>query len=348
MPSVQPLEKIDIVLSMYNQEKLIERVLFGIFKSTTTPFHLILVFDGCTDRTKPRALAYTKKRKPPLLYKLTTRDAPNVFETRANNIGFRLAENRYMITLQDDMVVKEYGWERRLTYPLRAFGDVLAVTSRIAQDIVFFDEEKEEYTNRAGRELSTLPRTIFAVRDIINRGPVAFRMDYLKSLNFLNEKYAPCMLDDADISLRAWRQHRWKVGAFWIDYDSRIEWGKTRAKDSSMPLWRSNTKNKLRIMEDHGEYITSGQKHSENIEIPEENIDYCRRRPLLFSILFHLQAPRRYDMHDAKNAIRAPIRAAKQAIKPLLLSLLQKLGFRNVQRKGIKRSLFPFLYSKKK
>jgi len=35
----QKMEIIDIVLSIYNQEKLIERVLYGLFKNTTTPMN---------------------------------------------------------------------------------------------------------------------------------------------------------------------------------------------------------------------------------------------------------------------------------------------------------------------
>ncbi len=131
----KPLEKLDIMISIFNQEEIIERVLYGVLKNTTTPFNLILVFDDCTDRTKPRALAYIKKTKPRLLNELIVKDTPNLFELRANNFGFRLAKTDYLITLQDDMIVKEFGWERRLTFPLRKFDDVLAVTARTAQDI---------------------------------------------------------------------------------------------------------------------------------------------------------------------------------------------------------------------
>ena len=135
MPNVKPLEKLDIVLTIFNQENLIERVLYGLFKNTTTPFDLIIVFDGCTDRTEKRARAYIKKHASRHLRELITTYAQNVYETRANNIGFKMVKADYMITLQDDMVITEYGWERRLTYPLRKFGDVVAVTARAAQDI---------------------------------------------------------------------------------------------------------------------------------------------------------------------------------------------------------------------
>ncbi len=230
--NIKPLTHIDIVLSVFNQENLIERVLYGIFKNTTTPFNLIIVFDGCKDRTEERARRYIKKCASRHFRELITTHAPNVYETRANNIGFKLAKADYLLTLQDDMVINEYGWERRLTYPLRKFDDVLGVTARIAQDIETMEGGVHVYKNRMGRELGTLDRDTFAVRDVLNRGPVAFKMEHLRAMNFLSDAYAPSDLDDADISLRAWKEKKLKVGAYWINYIGEKHEQQTR-------LWKS-------------------------------------------------------------------------------------------------------------
>ncbi|HEY4503952.1 MAG TPA: glycosyltransferase family 2 protein [Candidatus Paceibacterota bacterium] len=277
---VKPLLKLDIVITIFNQEEIVEKVLYGIFRNTTTPFNLILVFDGCTDRTKLRALKYLRKAKPSLLQELIVRDTPNLFELRANNFGFKLARTDYLITVQDDMIIREYGWERRLTYPLRKFDDVLAVTARVAEDIdkIGFDMQKQ--INQMGRELNTLPRNIFAVRDVINRGPIAFRTDYLREIGYLNDKYAPGALDDAEISLRAWLQKKWKVGAYWIDYYSNQAWSKVNAKDSTMNAWEFHKKNKARIYEDFREYLDSRIKHDENIKIEEKEVDYIDNKTI--------------------------------------------------------------------
>ncbi len=286
---MDPLDLIDIVISIYNQEKNIELLFYTLFLHTTTPFQLILVFDGCTDASKDVALRYIEHFKPRLLKKLIVRETPNLFETKANNVGFKLSDAEYMITLQDDVFINETGWERRLTYPLRKFDSVFAVTARIAQDIEKMSLEEERYMNRMGSELGTLPRDVFAVRDVLNRGPVAFRMSYLRTLNFLNESYAPCNLDDADISLRGWNEHRWLVGVFAIRYFSPLEWGKTRAKDSTMDVWGSNQKNKIQLMQDHGAYLATGEKHDREYIIPETEIDYRSKYDLVKivkSILF--------------------------------------------------------------
>lgn len=280
---ITPLPYLNIVLSIYNQENLVERVLRGIFNNTTTPFTLILIFDGCTDRTEERALAFIKKSNPKLLRKLITDHAPNVFETKANNIGFKKVQADYMITLQDDMVVNEYGWERRLTYPLRKFDDVLAVTARTAQDLGTLEgnlEEQNYFTHAAEYAKGTLSRNIFAVRDTINRGPVAFTMKHLRALNYFDEAFSPSDLDDADLSMRAWLERNLRVGAFSIDYISRSNWGKARSKDSTMYAGSHIPRNAARLKERYSEYLLSGKKHSQDIPIPESEIDYISGRPV--------------------------------------------------------------------
>ena len=349
---LKPLKKLDIVISIFNQEEIIERVLYGVFKNTTTSFHLILVFDGCSDRTKPRALAYIRKAKPRLLHELTIRDTPNLFELRANNFGFKLAKTDYLITLQDDMIIKEYGWERRLTYPLRAFDDVLAVTARTAQDIQEIGQEGERYMNRASRELGTLPRDIFAVRDVICRGPIAFRTDYLQELNYLNDNYAPGALDDADLSLRAWIQRKWKVGSFWINYLSKQAWSKVNAPDSTMKAWDSWRRNLIRISENFNEYLASGIKHTQDYHIKEKEIDYVvRSQPFAERIRWASHYPLRLDKRSIKMAWRKNKRKTLETVKKPIMGMI---GFvfgprlrKVAAEQGLKKVLVLFLREKK-
>ncbi len=300
---IKPLIQIDIVLSIFNQENLIERILYSIFKNTITPFNLILVFDGCTDRTKPRALKYIKRYKAKNLKELIIADAPNVYETKANNIGFKLAKNEHMITLQDDMVINEYGWERRLTYPLRKFEDVLAVTARIAQNINDLTNINNEYTDSIGKELNNLSRNIFAIRDVINRGPVAFNMYHLSKLNYLNENYAPSDLDDADLSLRAWEKYKLRVGVYYINYISPLYWSKGRSNESTMNVPVSIKRNSIKIMNDHKDYLETKIKHNDNILILEKEIDYLSSRYSINNIFYIFCRPYRINRKATKYII---------------------------------------------
>ncbi len=346
----KPLDTLDILVTIFNQEEIIEKVLFGIFRNTTTPFNLILIFDGCSDRTKPRALAYIDRVKPKLLKELITKDTPNLFELRANNFGFKLAKSKYLITLQDDMVIGEYGWERRLTYPIRVFDDVLGVTARIAEDLKPMENWNQQYINRVGRELGILSRDIFAIRDTINRGPIAFRVDYLKELNYLNDRYAPGALDDLELSLRAWKLKKWKVGTFWIKYTSKLEWSKVNSSDSTMKAWDSAKRNERKIVEDFNEYIVSGMRHGEDHILGENNIDYVKGGENVWSSLYWFtKYPLRLDKRVIFNrlkvirnrlveAIKYPImRSIQLVISPELSELIKDEGF----KRGIKTFLAP-------
>ena len=107
--------------------------------------------------------------------------APNVFETKANNIGLREAVGDKVIIVQDDMIIKEFGWNMRMEKPFIAFDDVFAVTARTAHNWVKNPNSihygmKEDldncwcdvvlHTDHAQRE--NTPRDIFAVRNSVN------------------------------------------------------------------------------------------------------------------------------------------------------------------------------------
>jgi glycosyltransferase involved in cell wall biosynthesis len=271
-----PLKRIDIVISIFNQEKIIERILGGICRNTITPFNLILVFDGCVDQTKPKALAWLEKNRPAHMLELITRDAPDVYETKATNIGLKLGTEDYIITIQDDMEIQEKGWEVRLTYPIRKYDDIFSTGAYIAHDIDFdaFTPELQRYKRGRGRKYFNARRDTFYIRDIAMRSPVAFRADYLRKLNYLNEEYAPCTFDEADIQLRAWEKFSLRSGLFRVDYLSKPSWSKSKSKDSTMNEGGSRVRNVERIRVDHAAYIAKKESHPEERHITASEIDY--------------------------------------------------------------------------
>ena len=78
----------------------------------------------------------------------------------------------------------------------------------------------------------TNDRNIFRIRQCINRGPLCLDMNKVKQLNYLDETFAPCDGDDADLCLRA-SLNDWKCGVLQIDYLSDLRWGTSRVKANS-------------------------------------------------------------------------------------------------------------------
>ncbi len=320
---VKPLERIDIVISIFNQEKIIERILAGVCRNTLTPFNLILVFDGCVDQTKPKALAWLEKNRPAHMLQLVTQDAPDVYETKATNIGLRLGKEDYIITMQDDMEIQELGWEVRLTYPIRKFDDVFSTGAYIGHDPDFedFKPPVEKYRNARGRKYFNANRGVFYIRTIAMRSPVAFRADYLRKLNYLNEAYAPSTLDEADIQMRAWEQFGLRSGLYWIDYLSKPSWSKSKSKDSTMNESSNRLRNIERIREDHADYFRRKESHSEDRVVPESEIDYpagfnrsaLRRHLIVSNIIFFL----RWSDEKARRVMRRQAQRGRRLLTAL-------------------------------
>ena len=116
-----------IILTVHNKDWLIEKVLEGIILNTRTPYELIIVIDGCTDNSEK--VVWDTLLSTPVDWKLLY--APDVFETKANNIGLKAAKGDKVIIIQDDMIVNEQDWNLRMEKPFKVFDDVFAVIINI-------------------------------------------------------------------------------------------------------------------------------------------------------------------------------------------------------------------------
>lgn len=259
-----------IILTVHNKEWLIQKVIEGIVLNTQHPYELIVVIDGCTDNSEQ--IIWDTLSRTPVDRKIIY--APNVFETTANNLGMKIAQGDKVIIVQDDMVIKEPGWNLRLEKPFKSFDDVFAVTSRAAHNWIANPNSKHlgmsedldgcwcdiiEHVDHADRKHG-LFRDIFAVRCSVNRGPLMIDHEDLKKLNYLDESFAPQDMDDHDLCYRAYKELGKVVGAYWIDYESHDSWGGTRVTGSPAPwLFKAHHKNTKIFYERHKDLINTNR-----------------------------------------------------------------------------------------
>ena len=269
------LGPVSIVLTIHNKEQLISKVVDSILRCMSNHVsELIVVFDGCTDRSEYFFEEALKKRKLRTL-NVIRHYADNVWETKANNIGLRSATGKYVCIIQDDMIVKEKSFDQRLIKPLIKFEDCFAVTGRTAHNVTF-DKSKSslEWTSLVGRdnpvENSVLlqfdttffrklarkvgiydpKKYIFSIRDVVNRGPLMFDADRLNRLGFLDEHFQPLTLDDHDLCFRAYKQYGWICGSYYMKYLSDDSWGGTRRNDTVRKIVQdAEEKNKKILIE---------------------------------------------------------------------------------------------------
>jgi len=260
------INKHSIILTVHNKGYLLPQVLNGIKINTVGDYELIVVLDGCLDNSK-EIITFFKDDNPNI--NIIVIETPDVFETKANNAGLKLATGDIAIIIQDDMVINEQGWNHRLTKPFRDFDDVFAVTANCAHNWEINQNSKHILsTENNGYEWSdilrhvdhanrnTIPRNVFAIRQCVNRGPLAFNYSDIKSLGFFDEAFAPLDMDDHDLCFRMFEKLNKVVGCYWIDYISEPSWGGTRVNGQTAD-WQllSNQKNTRIVFERHNNKI---------------------------------------------------------------------------------------------
>ena len=237
---IRPGEIVDsIVLTVHNQEGVINDVLSGIENNTDGEYELIVVLDGCTDNSEKDVLNYVNNSS--LKYKTDIKYTDNIFENRANNIGLKECTGKYVTIVQDDQVINEKGWNTRMHKPFQTFDDVFAVTGLTAHNLMpnpnsihlGMEEDLDNcwcdiLDNVDIAQQRTISRDVFAVRGSANRGPLMIDLEDLKQLNYLDEAYAPQQLDDHDLMFRMRKELGKVCGCYWIDFTSDPSWGASR------------------------------------------------------------------------------------------------------------------------
>ena len=196
-----------IILTVHNKEWMINQVLDGIVSNTEGDYELIVVLDGCTDKSFNVVEDFFYGKDINHLIVTT----PDVFETQAHVlVSDRGGE--YVIIVQDDMIIRER-LECSYAKTFRCFDDVFAVTARTAHNWVFNPNTQhlgmEEDLNNCWSDIcfhtdhaerSTIPRDVFEkIRNSVNRGPLMIDHEVLKKLDYLDEKFSPQDMDDHDL-----------------------------------------------------------------------------------------------------------------------------------------------------
>tara|TARA_Y100000310_G_scaffold293621_1_gene323347 strand:- start:9918 stop:10769 length:852 start_codon:yes stop_codon:yes gene_type:complete len=277
--------KYSVNLTIHDKGFLLSRVLESIKDFTTDEYEIIAVLDGCADNSEEVLLKFIQ-RNPQISIKVFK--TPDVFETKANNVAARNSSGKFIAIVQDDMVMNERGWNERLAKPIEMFDDVLAVTAKTAHNYIANPRSTHAFlkqnldncwcdilmcddpvSSRDGASTfanpSRIPRNQFVIRETVCRGPLLLDHSKLKVLGYFDEAYAPQNMDDHDLCYRAYKEHKWVAGIYWVDFMNDPEWSATKTHDSSrVPSWlyRVHHKNTRLCFARHRDVIL-GPKHNE-------------------------------------------------------------------------------------
>jgi glycosyltransferase involved in cell wall biosynthesis len=253
-------KSITCLLTTHNKQDLIQSVCNGILDNISElTEQIIVVFDGCNDKTEEIAINSLKTFNKKLDFIYTD----DVFELRANNAGLKIVESNYVILIQDDMIVKEKNFDKRMLSPFQNFSDVFAVTSQTAHNNRILGNNLI-LDNPADRRQG-YPRDKFAIREIANRGPLMYNYSDLVTLNYFDEELYPNSYDDHDLSYKAYEKLNKVSGLYWIDYQSEPQWGTGRQKNIDMHV-RAHARNS-KIIIDRYSHLLNGEIKNEDRDL---------------------------------------------------------------------------------
>lgn len=267
---------ISVNLTVHNKDLLLEDSLERIKKYTKSNYELVVVLDGCTDRSEQildNWISNNSQVKTKKLY------ADNVFETKSNNIAAKASEGDFIFIVQDDMLINEDGWDLRMLKPFQKFKDVFSVTSKTSHNWIF-----NQNSQHVGLEnippgiwsdvlihvdhahYQNTPRDVFEIRDSSNRGPLVINHEDLEKMGYFDEIFSPQEMDDHDLHYRMAKQLGKVTGIYWVDIICDPQWGGSR-KNGHTVQWALDSchKNQRIIYNRHSDVLNRRRKESRKL-----------------------------------------------------------------------------------
>ncbi len=266
--------KSSIILTVHNKDLLLWREVLPKLKVMTDwrDTEIIFVLDGCTD-TSEAVICTFCQRNPRIKYKILVTD--DIHETCANNFGIKASSSKYIIILQDDMVVNEPNWNNRILEPFERWNDVFAVTANCAHNwmhnkdsVGIKDGWSDLLTHIQHANKTNTDRNSFAIRDSVNRGPLAIDRNLLESMGYLDEAFYPCDSDDHDLMYRMHKKMPGMVcGYYNVEWYSNPEWGGTRDSEGKQKQWAldAQIKNTQLLYDRHKDIMNTHQFENRTI-----------------------------------------------------------------------------------
>ena len=227
--------KFTIVVPVYNQEKLILQNITSIINNTLGNYEIIIINDYSNDRTLELLNNFFVNYEPInsnfKRIRIIDTNWP-LFETKCDNIGFKLSKAKFVLEIQADMQMVLKGYDQILSKPFNKIQNLIAVSGRCAH---FFDYIND--SDGAGKLGINIEKSIkelnvkknnFYIFDTCNRGPLLIDNLKLMEMNYLDEKNYFLDNSEHDLMLRARLIKNYICGYFPIDFKAPLKHGSTR------------------------------------------------------------------------------------------------------------------------
>ena len=226
-----------IVIPIHNQESIIINNIESILINTAMHnYEIIIILDSCDDNTENLLIDYFKdiKNERFILFNkiLILRSEIPLFETTSDNLGCFCSKGKYILEIQADMEMTQYGYNIQLLKPFLKRNDILGISGRCCHNFICnkgIGKLGLDILKPIG-EIPNLDINSFYIGETCNRGPLLLDNNKLKELGYFDE--CNYFLDDSDHDLfaRGFLQKKWVCGYVPIDFNSPLINGSTRKK----------------------------------------------------------------------------------------------------------------------
>jgi len=244
--------ELSLVIPVHNQADIMARTLDSVTRNVSGLHEIIIVADYCTDRTHAvcvEALEIISVRREICQAIIISQDTP-VFETTCDNIGFCIAQGEFIIEIQADMQLNDFGFDQRLVSALKNYGDLLGVSGRCThrfnsiQGVGKLGERIEQPLSQ------NIDRSKLYMYGTCNRGPLALRKSMLRQLNYLDEKNYYLLDSEHDLFARAFHNFGWRCGYVPTEVISILSDGTTRKRLQPEEMESANINEAVRSMKE--------------------------------------------------------------------------------------------------
>jgi len=241
-----------LVMPIFNQEKLIAKILEKICENSGYHFDVILINDGSTDGTMKKLLRLSRIIKNKKINRMTLiHNAFPIYETACDNQGFKVAKTEFIIEIQSDIYVNDKNFDKKMISAMNDF-NLGAVSGRQVHNFSFIDPSKKKWLkyplsyikykilNIEKESFGRIGDKIFKrfkgggnycfVGETVARGPWLVRKSDLKLLNYLDEESFFLGYDDHDYHRRLYQSFNKLVGYVPLNVYSIRGNGSTRKK----------------------------------------------------------------------------------------------------------------------
>lgn len=114
--AIEPV--ISVVMPVYNQETIISKVLENLMKNMTLPYELLLLDDASSDSTLGKIKEVFSniliQEHQNLCHVRIYRNKISKFETYCDHFLFERSNSEFILELQADMIINDYGFDSRM------------------------------------------------------------------------------------------------------------------------------------------------------------------------------------------------------------------------------------------